>query len=73
MPPGGAKSRASIALASATRDVPYALASLDQARFLSAAYARGFPDEGRDEMNERLATVERAAAGLSASETSTGL
>jgi hypothetical protein len=34
------------------RDVPYALAILDQARFQSAAYARGFPDEDREEMNE---------------------
>jgi hypothetical protein len=63
----------SIELACATRDVPYTLAILDQSRSLSAAYAFGFPDEDREEMNERLATVERAGAGLSATESPTAL
>jgi hypothetical protein len=42
------------------------LASRDQARRPSGACNRGFPGADRDELNERLAAVERAAADISA-------
>jgi hypothetical protein len=51
-------------LAGATRHAPYALAIRDQARRLSAGCAQGFPDADRDELNVRLAAVERAVEAL---------
>ena len=51
-------------LAGATRHAPYALAIRDQARRLSAACAQGFPDADRDELNARLAVLERAVEAI---------
>jgi len=53
-------------LAVATRHRPYAQAIRDQARRLSDACTQGFPDADRDELNVRLAAVERAVAAASA-------
>ncbi len=58
-------------LASTTRNIPYAFAILQQAHALAAACARGFPEDDRKELNERLAIVERVVAGFTATETST--
>ena len=47
---------------------PTAAAILDQARRLAAACERGFPDDDRAELDERLAAVERSAAASMASD-----
>ena len=48
-------------LAETTPHAPYAIAIRDQARRLSADCTRKFPVADRDELNERLAAVEKAA------------
>ena len=54
-------------LAAASRHAPHSAAILDQARRLAAACDRGFPDDDRADLDERLGAVERSAAASMAS------
>lgn len=59
-------------LAGVARHGPYARAVRDQARRLSEACNQGFPDADRDELNLRLAAVERGVAAASTSDEAEG-
>jgi len=54
-------------LAATSRHAPHAAAILDQARRLAAACERGFPDDDRAELDERLGIVERFALAAASS------
>ena len=54
-------------LAAASKHTPHADAILDQARRLAAACERGFPDDDRAELDERLGIVERFALATASS------